>query len=308
MVKKRKNMEKTLLKIANTLIINAQHISSYGLLEGKMGIAIFFYHYSKINRWYKDFADDLLDDISTSLYKKMSDNIFDGLTGIGFGINYLIKNQFIDAEEDVLEDVEESLKNISLMDIISDIENESPFCSKGMYFIEKNDKEAIENILNVLNQFLNQNSEILPLSYLNSILYIFSQNNNQKEIPDELLCKLYENITNSINNKLYTFPDILLLTTIIEQILQNNNTTFDSKKWEELIKNLDYDNIDGIFNIGIYKLIFNKIKFNDTLILEKIKTVDIENQVNSMINDVYNNLNLYNGLAGVGLTLLRHEK
>jgi hypothetical protein len=34
--------------------------------------------------------------------------------------------------------------------------------------------------------------------------------------------------------------------------------------------------------------------------------MDIETQINSMIKDVYRNLNVYNGLAGIGLTLCNY--
>ena len=39
--------DQTLLQIANCLSINVQKLKSPGLLEGKMGVAVFLYHYAR---------------------------------------------------------------------------------------------------------------------------------------------------------------------------------------------------------------------------------------------------------------------
>ena len=50
-----------LRRIANVLLLNASFIDNPGLLNGKMGIAIFFYHYSRYtkNKIYEDYAGEL---------------------------------------------------------------------------------------------------------------------------------------------------------------------------------------------------------------------------------------------------------
>ena len=54
-----------LLRIANVLLLNASFLDNPGLLNGKMGIAIFFYHYSRFtkNKIYENFAGVLVDEI-----------------------------------------------------------------------------------------------------------------------------------------------------------------------------------------------------------------------------------------------------
>ena len=301
------NLEAVLLRIANTLILNTGKVDSIGLLDGKMGIALFLYHYSQINgnKVYRNFADELLGEILRWITNKnpTSVSFLYGLTGIAWGIHHLIVNKFVDADEDALEEVDTLLKNISHSDILTDIENECPLYSKGIYFMAKNDKEVINNVLQVLSQSLSQNIKVLPLSYFNSILYMILHGNHPLENLTDLLKILYTSMMDSIKNKRYTFPDVILLTHIIERLKEIQDVTVDCEKWETLLKILDYDDLTGIFNTGIYDLIFTKMKNNNSFILSKLETMDIENQIDSMIKDVYRNLNLYNGLAGAGLTV-----
>jgi len=45
-----------LQRIANVLLLNASFTDNLGLLNGKMGIAVFFYHYARLteNNIYQD--------------------------------------------------------------------------------------------------------------------------------------------------------------------------------------------------------------------------------------------------------------
>ena len=89
------------------------------LFYGKMGVCIYFYILSRIepNDNYKHQAELLLDDIL-----KESQNILDitmeyGLTGIGLGLNYLIKEKYIEGDiNKILEDVDNLVfKRIAFM-------------------------------------------------------------------------------------------------------------------------------------------------------------------------------------------------
>jgi lantibiotic modifying enzyme len=77
------------------------------VLSGSLGICLFFYHYSRYTakRLYADFAGCLLDDIIDGVHKEMPLNFKNGLCGIGWGIEYLIRNHFVEADADeVLEE------------------------------------------------------------------------------------------------------------------------------------------------------------------------------------------------------------
>ncbi len=88
-------MKQKLLQKISDYLITKNNDSGIGLLNGNMGICIFLYHSYKEtgNNTYKKYADDLIDDIYKNL--KPSDVTFEtGLAGIGWGINYLVTQEF----------------------------------------------------------------------------------------------------------------------------------------------------------------------------------------------------------------------
>ena len=95
-------IENRLQRIANVLLLNASFIDNPGLFNGKMGIAIFFYHYSRFtkNKIYEDYAGELVDEIYEEINTSTPVNFENGLTGIGWGIEYLVKNKFVQADTD----------------------------------------------------------------------------------------------------------------------------------------------------------------------------------------------------------------
>ncbi len=101
-----------LQRIANVLLLNASFIGNPGLLNGKMGIAIFFYHYSRYskNKIYEDYAGELVDEIYEEISTSSPVNFENGLTGMGWGIEYLVKNGFVQADTDeALEEIDNAI-------------------------------------------------------------------------------------------------------------------------------------------------------------------------------------------------------
>ena len=101
-----------LQRIANVLLLNASFLDNPGLLNGKMGIAIFFYHYSRYskNKVYEDYAGELVDEIYEEINTSTPVNFENGLTGIGWGIEYLVKNGFVQADTDeALEEIDNAI-------------------------------------------------------------------------------------------------------------------------------------------------------------------------------------------------------
>jgi len=81
-------------------------------MHGKTGIAITLYHLSREtgNPVFEDFAGELLDDVTRNLTTRTSSDFENGLAGIGWGIEHLIRKGFLDADpDDILEDVDEQL-------------------------------------------------------------------------------------------------------------------------------------------------------------------------------------------------------
>lgn len=88
-------------RIAHILILKSSHHSDIGLLDGKMGIAIAFAHLSRCstnNEIYYECMSDLLDDILGDIHKGLNYSFKLGLSGIGWGIEYLIQNGFVEGD------------------------------------------------------------------------------------------------------------------------------------------------------------------------------------------------------------------
>ncbi len=104
--------EDTLKRIARYLMLHGSFTPDIGLLRGKMGIAIFFFHYGEYskNKVYTDFAGELIDEIYREIHVDSPLNFKDGLCGIAWGIDYLIRNKFAEADPDeVLENLDERI-------------------------------------------------------------------------------------------------------------------------------------------------------------------------------------------------------
>ena len=98
----KEKIDSRLQRIANVLLLNASFIDNPGLLNGKMGIAIFFYHYSRYtkNKTYEDYAGELIDEIYEEINTGTPVDFANGLTGIGWGIEYLVRNKYVQTDTD----------------------------------------------------------------------------------------------------------------------------------------------------------------------------------------------------------------
>ena len=100
--------KKDLDNIAETLLFDSYNINDVGLYQGKMGITLFFYHYSRYckNDLYKKYADKLLDDVLCELSAGNGISFYYGLLGIAWSICHLYINHFITCDVvNVLEDI-----------------------------------------------------------------------------------------------------------------------------------------------------------------------------------------------------------
>lgn len=99
-------------RIINHLILNSKIIDDLGLLEGKTGIAIAFYEYARYigNDLFITFANELVDDVVNNLTTFLSDDFTSGICGIGWGLEYMIQNDFIEADSsDIIIELNETL-------------------------------------------------------------------------------------------------------------------------------------------------------------------------------------------------------
>ncbi|MDR0835309.1 MAG: hypothetical protein LBN11_01850 [Tannerella sp.] len=111
-----KNSVKTnneiLSRIVRHLILDASFTRDIGLYHGKMGIVLFFAHYGRYtgNSLYDDFAGELLDEIYEDIHAGTSIDFENGLCGIGWGIEYLLQNGFMEGDSDeVLSEIDQKI-------------------------------------------------------------------------------------------------------------------------------------------------------------------------------------------------------
>lgn len=97
------------LKLENEL--NTREIP-IGLFSGKMGVCIYLYRLGRLqnnNKFYKH-AEKLLDEVFNEVNKIDTIDIENGLLGISLGINYLIRNNYIQGDENtIFEDVDDRI-------------------------------------------------------------------------------------------------------------------------------------------------------------------------------------------------------
>lgn len=105
--------KKEVLKdIATHLMIYSSTLNNIGLYHGKMGLILFFVHYSHYvgNTLFEDFAYSLLDDIYNEIDSSLSFDFENGLSGIGWAIEYLLQNGFMNGDsDDILEDIDRKI-------------------------------------------------------------------------------------------------------------------------------------------------------------------------------------------------------
>jgi len=199
-------MNKLLQKIANTLLINVQNITSLSLFEGKMGVIVFFYHYGQFSKqgFYTEFADGMIDEIFEIIHKRKIHYLsLNELFEIGIVINHLFDESFVEGDKnDVLSDIDKILLRKSIvqdlrpnpakmMYLLNRLKWEHQF-SKNLFF-----KNLVEEIIqNFMQLRLEVNDgECDSLLYSNHILQFLLQINGfgiDSEIIKNTVNKVFE--------------------------------------------------------------------------------------------------------------------
>lgn len=132
-------IEKDLQQIGDMLMLNGTLTECQGLIHGKMGIAVFFFHYAKFtdNVLYADYAMDVISEMLDQIHANSPADYKKGLAGIGVGINYLIKNNFLSVEDDICEDFDQRMIRAVMYDPCSDFSLYNGFVGYGYYWITR---------------------------------------------------------------------------------------------------------------------------------------------------------------------------
>lgn len=136
----------TLLKeIADHHILRGLFCQEQGLWKGKMGMSVFFFLLSRhtANHWYEEFAGELLDDVCNNLSQYCSVTFDEGFCGIGWAIEFLKKEGFVEGDTDeILEEVD---KMVMERDVrrITDLSLETGLSGIAAYVRSRLDSERV---------------------------------------------------------------------------------------------------------------------------------------------------------------------
>ncbi|GEM66216.1 hypothetical protein SF1_41980 [Sphingobacterium faecium NBRC 15299] len=176
------------------LILESGQITDYGLLNGKFGIAICFFHLSRHleHNLFLDYANNQLDEIWNSLSDDLSIEFESGLSGIGWGIEYLIQNDFVKGNSNLIcNDIDKMVMRI---------------CPRR--FNDYSLESGLEGILNYICARLagrNKNVKRNPFlkSFIDDLAYLY-KNSKKLKLSEEIIFKL------GIINNLVPFYDFKL--------------------------------------------------------------------------------------------------
>lgn len=280
---KKKIIIARLTDISNLLLLNSNFIDNLGILNGKMGVALFFFKYSRHTKRkiYENCAGEIIDEIYESLDKRIPITFSNGLMGIGWGIEYLVKNKYVEANtNEILSNLDNDIFNKS---IATSFFNDD-FFGCGHYFLSRlSNEESFDELSylkkkqihiflideiekNIMNKrYTEFNIQPLKIEMLNSLIwYLIEVNklglysNKIKEIGTYLLDHIAF-INRSKESMVDQFVLNLLEKELVDIIQVQNDKSFRNLKSNcfSYLKHIDRSN-DLFSNICYYN-VYNPI-------------------------------------------------
>lgn len=129
--------EYSLCQITDLLVLNGTLVECPGLIHGKMGVAVFFFHYARYtgNELFECYALDLIGKIQNQLHNNSPADYETGLAGIGIGMDYLMTNHFLSIDEDFFEDLDKRMVRAVMYDPWQDFSLYNGLTGYGRYWI-----------------------------------------------------------------------------------------------------------------------------------------------------------------------------
>lgn len=302
-------MKARLQNIANILMLSVHNIDSPAILEGKMGIVIFFYNYARYskNNIYSEIADELLDSILENV-NKLPDLSFDqGTMGIAWCVRYLVKNGFIEGNPDeILSDVDALL----LKNYKNDLQTKIPVSTIGLYLHSMiQDELNIDKYERFINwglkkyelYFLCLSGNTKPLAYINSSLLLLSTLEKHAKYEawvEKIIFKIVLHISNIESFSNFDIYDLTVLYKILVSLRSS------SEEQERIIRTLEPICGTECKNVPIEHLWQSLLFFPTGRILFNIDDMDKYITDNCIFTPSLQSLSLYRGLTGIGLALM----
>ena len=155
-----------LTKIADWLLLNGTLTKCPGLLHGKLGIAIFFFHYAR----------------------------YTGIAGIGVGINYLSYNNLIEIEEDLFEDFDKRMYRAVIHDPFPNYSRDEGLIGYGWYWLHRAKSQMSNECLSFITESIKNNRNDLSANEQQDI-YLFLRAHTRELESNRIIPKLKPSLT-----------------------------------------------------------------------------------------------------------------
>jgi lantibiotic modifying enzyme len=295
-------------------------IDDLSLYDGKSGNILFLFHYWKYTGqpFYRDYANNLLDQVSDNIHLVHSPGFLDGVTGIGWTIEYLARNGFIDVQTDeVLDELDEVIFTARFQRYVVDHDNIDMF-GYGLYFLSRFDqhrqcsadasmtlkKQALLFLMDECDKMLtfNKNGVLLHPNALASIGYFVMRIQELGIYPGKTRA-LLKRLSSQFESSRFPFSDpadkFLLMQ--INNIIEGRNNIQDNH-----LHTTTMNPIIESCKVALHQLIYSPYYKSDSRFIKEVfPLLDQKDNLKWFRHPsgAYN-LSLNNGIAGIGLALL----
>jgi len=176
-----------LQQIADILLLQGSLTDPPGLIYGKLGIAVFFFHYARYtgNELFEDYALDLIEYMQEQIHSNSKTNYRQGLAGIGAGIDYLIQNRFLNASKDFFDDFDHRMYCAVMYDPWQDFSLYEGLAGYGRYWIARSRYQASPALVrNCLLRITERIEENLSNIHENEQIDVYCFLLDLQKIPD----------------------------------------------------------------------------------------------------------------------------
>lgn len=331
-----------LRRIADVLFLNAGFIDNPGLLKGKMGIALFLYKYARNtgSEIYDTYAGELIDEIYQRISKQTPVDFANGLAGIGWGIEYLVRNGFVEADTDeALTEIDNTIDEAWTKRPVLP-ENNNELISYAIYYLARFwGKISNDNIFNISNNqqqlicltdeyenlLINRkqkgsNSLFLTPGAINSIIWFLLEMHNLGLVQHKvkkLVNHLFQELI--INTQITEdWADRLIRWHLIQNILPMILDSGLKQKWMAIATKPDFVNLHDIpgdetflnnfASLSWQKLVYSPYMKEDPQLHQiagkAFKIIDDEENWDQRLDNLNGKNMGLTGLAGLGLGLM----
>lgn len=284
-----------LQRISNFLFLNAGFIENPGLLNGKIGIAIFFYNYARYSqdKIYENFAGELIDEIYEGIDTSIPVNFENGQTGIGWAVEYLVKNGFVQADTDeVLSEIDNYVSRNMMSHVVTS-ENCNDLAGYGFYYPARLGLRCIDDensVVKEIVQCITFFTDYIEKVIVRKVIADFDLNS----LTEDTICSLFWFLLQTHRLGFSPEPAVRIFSCISEhvgQLLKNSSGPGKSNLRllvESLVNSTPDDLLKKSYSSILVKennIISKSDTYNDTIVEILIKNTWQELICNSYLED-----------------------